>query len=130
LSQVHQGLSARRNYDAAEGWTMTPDLEAILLADEEARARVEAARRSAQARIAAAREEIARLKQDQADARAAEVEQRLRAIGEEAERQATARRRRREEYLAGLRRAAEERLSAAAEAWARIVRDGPAGSAP
>jgi hypothetical protein len=109
---------------------MTPDLEAILLADEEARARVEAARRSAQARIAAVREEIARLKQDRADARKAEVEARLRAIGEEVERQATERRRRREEYLAGLRQAAEERLSAAAEAWARIVRDGPAGSAP
>ena len=74
---------------------MNPELEAIFLADEEARARVEASRRSAQARIAAAREEIARLKQDRADASAADVEERLRAIGEEAERQATRRRRQR-----------------------------------
>ena len=109
---------------------MNSDLEAIVVADEEARARVEAARRSAQARIAAAREEVARSKQDRAHAREAEVEETLRSIGEETQRQVAERLRRREEYLAGVRRAAQERLAAAAEAWARIVRDGPAGKSP
>jgi hypothetical protein len=109
---------------------MNSDLEAIVVADEEARARVEAARRSAQARIAEAREEAERSKQDRARARQVDVEEMLHAIGEEVERQAAERLRRREEYLAGVRRVAQERLAAAAEAWARIVRDGPAGTSP
>jgi hypothetical protein len=107
---------------------MNPDLEAILVADEEARARVEAARRSAHARTAAALEEVERSKQERARARQAEVEEMLRRIGEETERQAAERRRRREEYLAGVRLAAQERLASAADAWERLVRDGPAGS--
>jgi hypothetical protein len=109
---------------------MNPDLETVVVADEEARARVEAARRNAQARIAAAREEVVRSKQDRVRAREVDVDEKLRSIGEEAERQAAERRRRREEYLAGVRLASQERLASAAEAWARIVRDGPAGKSP
>jgi hypothetical protein len=109
---------------------MNADLEAIVVADEEARARVEAAKRSAQARIAGAREEIGRSKQEKTRAREAEAEETLHSIGEEAEKQAAGRLRRREEYLAGTRRAAQERLTSAAQAWARIVRDGPAGKPP
>ena len=109
---------------------MNPDLEDIVIADEEARARVEAARRAARERIAAARDEVARSEQERARAREAEVEKTLRSVVEEAERQAQERKLRREEYLAGVRSAAEGLLPAAAEAWARIVRDGPSGSEP
>lgn len=109
---------------------MNPDLESIVNADEEARARVEAARARAQARIAAAREEAERSKHSRARAREADVDEMLRSIGEDAERQAALRQLQRQEYLAGLKRAAEERLAAAAEAWARLVRDGPAETSP
>ena len=131
VSQMHQGHSGERKLRSEWGFRpMNSDLEAIVVADEEARARVEAARRSAEARIAAAREEVARSMQDRTRAREAEIGKTLRSIGEEAERQAAERLRRREEYLAGVRRAAQEGLATAAEAWARIVRDGPAGKSP
>lgn len=106
---------------------MNPDLEDIVNADEDARARVEAAKRAARARIASVREEIARLRDERARAREAEVEKTLRSLADDAERQAQERKRRRDEYLAGVRSAAQELLPAAADTWARIVRDGPGG---
>ena len=108
---------------------MNPDLESILASDEEARARIETARRDAEARIAAARRELVRLGEQRAAARMAEVEGRVRAVGEAAEKRSTERHRSRQEYLSGTRRAAQLRLPDAVEAWLRIVRDGPAGGA-
>lgn len=109
---------------------MTPELEAIVAADEEARARLEAARRSAEARVAAVRAEVARDRRERALARAAGLQENLAAIAAETDRQVDLRKSRRIEYLAGIKESARERLSEAAEAFERIVRDGPGGGAP
>lgn len=109
---------------------MNPDLELLLSADEEARARVEAARRSAEARLASAREGADRRRQETARTREAALEHEVQAIGEDADRQVEARRRRRERYVSGLSEAAAKALPAAVEAWVRIVRDGPPGEGP
>ena len=73
---------------------MNPDLEDIVNADEDARARVEAAKRAARARIASVREEIARLRDERARAREAEVEKTMRSLADDAERLAQQRKRR------------------------------------
>ena len=106
---------------------MNPDLEMLLSADEEARARVETARRSAEARLSGAREEAERRRQDKALAREAALDRQVQSIAEDTSRRVEERRLRRRQYVAGLAETAATRLPAAVDAWVRIVRDGPAG---
>lgn len=111
---------------------MNPDLEMLLSADEEARARVETARRSAHELVDRAREEADRLKRKRARERDAALDREVLSIAEDTSRRVEERRRRRRQYVAGLSESSAERQPAAVDAWVRIVRDGPApeGSLP
>ena len=111
---------------------MNPDLEMLLSADEEARARVEGARRSAQALVERACEDADRRKSERAREREAARDREVQSIAEDTSRRVEERRRRRRTYVARLSEASAERLPAAVDAWVRIVRDGsaPEGRVP
>jgi hypothetical protein len=102
------------------------DLEMLVSADEQARAGVESARRSAEAGFSRAREEADRRKQDRARACEAALDREVQSIAEETARRVEERRQRRRRYVAGLSQTAAKLLPAAVEAWVRIVQDGPA----
>ena len=109
---------------------MTPDLDAIVAADEEVRAGLESARAAATARIDAARES-ARQEREQRIARlvdAAETERRR--IEDDGAKAVAERQAARARYSASRRLAADAVLSEAADAYARIVRFGPAPKSP
>jgi hypothetical protein len=109
---------------------VNPDLETLLSADEEARARVEAGPRGGAGRPGAAPPEEEGRRKDRARARQAALEREVRAIAEDAARRVEARRARRAEYVSTLTESAAGLLPAAVEAWVRIVRDGPPETGP
>ena len=106
---------------------MNPDLEIVLSADEEAVARVDAARRSSEERLTNARDEADRRRQDKARARQAELDRELASIAEDTARRVQQRQLRRRKFVSGLSEAAARLLPSAVDAWVRIVRDGPPG---
>lgn len=104
---------------------MKPDLETLICADEEARARVDAAREDARRRLEAARSERDRhLEERRAHAEAMLVGE-VGAIRAEGEKLVQERRRRREELLRMQRAEADGRLERATQAYEQILRDGP-----
>jgi hypothetical protein len=101
---------------------MEAELERIVAADEEARVRVDGARAEVGARVTAARLLREHAEKEKADEAARAVEQEARRILAEADAAAAERARRREAWLAQREAAAAPLLSAAADAYARIVR--------
>ena len=104
---------------------MNADLEAIIAADEEARARVEAARAAALAQVQAAIDERERQRREREEALlnvARDDEQR---ILEAADRAVAERKSSRARYLESRRQASEGALTRAAGVYARIIREGP-----
>ena len=106
---------------------MSPDLEAIVGADEEARARVEAAQATAKARVQAAAEARERLRQERYEALRKATDDEERQIQDAAERAVADRREIRSRYRETRRLAAEGALAHAAEVYAQIVMNGPTG---
>ena len=105
---------------------MDPLLEAIVAADEEARARVESARAAAATQLDEAERERNRIREERAEAlrqAAEDEEQQIRLTSDRAvaERQLARRR-----YLEASRQAADAALSDAAAIFVQIVRDGVA----
>ena len=107
---------------------MTPDLEAIVAADEEARARVEAAQTAAQARVQAATEACERDRQERHQAFQKATDHEERRIQEAADRAVADRQANRLRYRETRRRAAEEALAHAARVYAQTVINGPSGT--
>ena len=103
---------------------MDPNLEAIVAADEECRARVDAAELACRSRIDAARRDAAERGGARLRALQAAVEAEERAIGREADRAIAERRALRATYLEAKRQAAEGVLIEAAQFFERIVLDG------
>jgi hypothetical protein len=107
---------------------MDEQLERIIIADEDARAHVAAARTAADERRSAAEAQCRRRREaDRAAAREA-LDGELRHIQEIADRTVAARVAARAEYAEARRRAAEPSLAEAAGAYARVVREGAAPS--
>jgi len=105
---------------------LNPDLAALLETDEEARARIAAARDASAARLESVREQIERGRRQREETAIASLEAEAESILEEARREARARQARRTEYLEERRRRAETLLPAAVEAWVRQTREGSA----
>jgi hypothetical protein len=104
---------------------VTPDLEAILAAEEEARAHVEQAQRDARAALEGLRSQLERAREDRRRA-SEELEQvEIRGILAESERLAQQRIARRREWRERRLREAEPRLAAAAERIRQILQEGP-----
>ena len=103
---------------------MDPNLEAIVAADEECRARVEAAAADGRSRVDAARQASAERRQARLEALHAALEAEERAIRSDADRARAERQTLRATYLETKQQAAEGVLAEAAELFARIVRDG------
>lgn len=104
---------------------MNSDLERLLAADEEGRARLEATRAGVRRAVDALQAELA---SDRAARRLAlerELERELQAIRDDADAQVAERRRQRDEYDRKRRTEAEGLLPKAVERFVRIVRDGP-----
>jgi hypothetical protein len=106
---------------------MNADLEAIVAADEEARARVEAARTAAQAQVQAAIDERLRRRHEREEALLTAAKDEELRISEAADRAAAERKSSRARYLESRRQATESALADAALAYVRIIL---AGSAP
>ena len=107
---------------------MNPDLEAIVAADEDARARVEAAQVTAQARVQAAAEARERERQERFDALRKATDDEERRIQEAADRAVADRQATRSRYRETRRLAAEGAIAHAAEVFAQIVVNGPSGT--
>lgn len=107
---------------------MNDDLRALIEADEEARARIDAARAAAKARAVEVGAELEKARTDRRDVEQARLASEVRAILNEAEREAAARRERRTSALAERRRSGEPLLSAAAAYWVRVIREGPSSA--
>jgi hypothetical protein len=104
---------------------MHPDLEAIVSADEEARARVEAADRDAKSRVDAVRAEVSAAREARRQALDDALAREVAAIVTEAEREAAAIGDRRAAYGDG-GSDATQLIDRAVDLYVRIVRDGPA----
>lgn len=107
---------------------MNPDLEAIVAADEEARARVEAAQNASEMLVNAARADRERRRQERYDELRTTLEEEERRIREAADQAVAERQAKRARYRETTRQAAETALPRAAELYARLVADGPAGT--
>ena len=107
---------------------MNPDLEAIVGADEEARARVEAAETTSQARVRAATEARERERQERYETLRKATDDEERRIQEAADRAVAERQANRSRYRETRRRAAEGALAQAARVYAQIVVNGPVES--
>jgi hypothetical protein len=112
-----------------DGVPTHPDLEALLSADEEARARVASAEREAQAIVERARLDAERRRVERERAADETLALELRRIREESEREAQARRDRREAWRSRRREAMEARLDEAARVVAELVGGGGPGGA-
>lgn len=106
---------------------MNPDLDSILSADEEARARLEASTAAAHARLEAARSERERRREERRAAYARAVDEEVQHILAEADRAVEERQRRRAAYLAERRAAADGLLTRAVECYVGVVRTGSRG---
>jgi hypothetical protein len=107
---------------------MTPDLEAIVAADEEARARVAAAQEAAQASVRAALDARQQQREARYEALRQATDDDQRRIREEADRAVADREAIRARYRETRRRMAEGMLTRAAEVFATIVANGPPGT--
>jgi vacuolar-type H+-ATPase subunit H len=106
---------------------MNPDLEAIVAADEEARARVEAAEATAQASVQAATDARERHRQERHEALQKATDEEERQIREAADRAVADRQAIRSRYRETRRLAAEGALAQAADLYAQVVMNGPSG---
>jgi hypothetical protein len=105
---------------------MNEHLERIVVADEDARAHVEAARGAADARVAAVRNDCRVRAEQAAAAKQRALEAELQQIQEAADRTISARQAARATYAEARRRVAEPIVAEAAGVFARIVREGAA----
>jgi hypothetical protein len=104
---------------------MDIDLTAIIAADEEARAHLQAARAAAAVRVEQARRDLEAGRAARLDALRSQAFHAVAGIEEQAKRALDEREAGRTRSIAMRRRAAEAPLDAAAELYARIVMDGP-----
>ena len=104
---------------------MIPELDALLSADEEGRARIEAARAAARHRLETLTAELESERQERTRALERSLEGEIASIQIEANREAARRRERRAAYGEENRRRAERLLPLAAETFVAILRDGP-----
>ncbi|MGE5277737.1 MAG: hypothetical protein ACM3SU_12130 [Acidobacteriota bacterium] len=104
---------------------MNDDLRALIEADEEARARIDAARAAAKSRLEEAAADVEKARTERRGAEQERLASEARAILDEAEREAARRRERRSAALAERRASAEPLVSTAADYWARVIREGP-----
>ena len=108
---------------------MNTDLEPILDADEEGRARAEAFERQATARLKEAKDEAERQRRQARETARRSLDEEVQRIASEAEHEAAQRRAQRTSYLAKKEARAETLLPRAAELYAGIVAEGlPVGS--
>jgi hypothetical protein len=106
---------------------MTPDLEAIVSADEEGRARLAAAEEAARASIRAATDDRERQRQARYEALRQATDDEERRIREEADRAVAERQAIRARFRETRRQMADAALTRAAEIFAAIVANGPTG---
>lgn len=104
---------------------MNEDLRALVEADEEARARIDAARAGAEKQLAEAQAAAEQARREHEESENARLEEQVRMILEGARREVAARRERRSAYLAERRQRAESLLSTAVGFWVRLIREGP-----
>jgi vacuolar-type H+-ATPase subunit H len=112
LPDVHLGADSR---------IVNAELESILAADEEARARVKFAEARRRREVEAARAECDRLLREREDAMQAELAAEISRIRETGEQELAAARRSHEQFLSALQRTGEQELERAARLWAHIV---------
>ncbi len=105
---------------------MNSELESIVAADEEGRARVQFAEARRQREVDAARAECDGLLREREAAIEAELAAEIARIREAGEQEISAARRSHEQYLAALREIGERELERAAQIWAHIVAYGAA----
>ncbi len=107
-----------------ESASMDPALDELIAADEDLRARVSAAARAAKARIEAAA--LAREDRERARrvAASAHLDDDLRALAAAADAEIEERKRIRAAWIDARKTKAQERVAAAAQLWAGMVRDG------
>ena len=101
---------------------MNADLDAMLAADEDARARVETARAAAAARIASARDDEQRRRAQEAEATRQALARELERVEAESQDAIDARQRARCAYSDTRRAAARVALAEAADAFAAVIR--------
>jgi len=106
---------------------MDPELDAILSADEECRARLHQAEEAARLRLEAARAERAQRRRVRHEAAMRQLDEEVASILAQADRDIAERRRQRLLYLETRRLAAEKAFAGAVETYVRIVREGPPG---
>ena len=104
---------------------MDVDLTVIVVADEEARAHVQAARAAAASRVDRLRRDVDAERAARLDALRSQAALAVAGIEEQAQRTLHERQAARVRSVEARRRAAEAALDAAAEVYARIVMDGP-----
>ncbi len=109
---------------------MIPELEALLSADEEGRARIEATRRAAGERLETLRDALKRGRQEKARTLEQSLEGEIASVRAEAEREVERRRDRRASYREENLRRAESLLPRAVETFVAILRDGPPPGKP
>lgn len=107
---------------------MDPELDSILSADEESRARLEQAETAARLRLEAARADRERRRQERHAAALGALEDEVARVLDQANQEVAERRRRRTLYLDTRRMAAEKAFSRAVDTYVRIVREGPTGA--
>lgn len=107
---------------------MDPDLDAILSADEECRARLHQAEALARQRLEAAQAAREQRRQERHQAAVHSLEQEVERILAQADREIAERRRQRQLYLETRRMAAEKAFARAVDTYVRIVREGPGGA--
>jgi hypothetical protein len=106
---------------------MDDDLTAIVAADEEARARVHAARTAAAGRVDEARRDIERARSQRLETLRTQAARDVQAIAEQTARTTAEREAARSRSIEVRHASSEACLEAAAELYARIVIDGPPG---
>lgn len=104
---------------------MDPDLERIVSEDETAQAAVERARSAAQTQLDAERAELARRREARLQQLTGELDETVRKILVDADREVVIRGARRETDLRERTTRAEAVVESAVDAYLRIVRDGP-----
>jgi hypothetical protein len=109
---------------------MNRELESILEADDEARARIDAAAKQAAMRQEEAHRDAERRAAARKEAARRGLENEVQSILAQADREALERGMRRASHLAEKDACAESLLGRAADAYARIVAEGPAAEGP
>lgn len=102
------------------------DLDTLLIADEDARARLEAVRAAHVARREQAQAEYDARRHAETDALTANLDAEIVRIGAEADAEIARREKARSQRMADVRERAEALVDTAAAVWVRIVEEGPA----